>query len=253
MAIIAAALSGTPILASAETADTAAPQAEFITLSPPTIPASGGEVTVEFIVTDEGSGLAENNSAGDKIPSIVFKLKNSQSVFVPTNSVTRFKGDEKYGSYRTVVSISRAISTGTWELFINPLRDLAGNSSAQIPTGLSFIFNSTSTPTSPASSGGSGAPAPTTPELPLPTSSIMPSPMATPSSQGTPTPSQIASPTATPLATSTKVLASPSPTPSATKAATNKAVSKLKTITCRKGKLIKKVNGINPKCPKGYK
>ena len=26
-----------------------------------------------------------------------------------------------------------------------------------------------------------------------------------------------------------------------------------KTITCVKGKLLKKVNGINPKCPTGYK
>ena len=252
-ATIAATLMGMPVLAIAETADTAAPQTEFITISPPTIPASGGEVTVEFIVADEGSGLAENNSAGDKIPSIVFKLENSQSVFVPTNSVTRFKGDEKYGSYRTVVTIPRTISSGTWELFINPLRDLAGNSSAQIPTGQSFVFNSSSTPASPASSAGSGAPAPTTPEIPLPSSSTTPSPMATPSSQATPTPSQVASPTATPLATSTRVLASPTPTPKVSKAPVKKVAPKKKTITCRKGKLIKKVNGINPKCPKGYK
>ena len=153
MATIAATLLGMPMLAIAETADTAAPQTEFITISPPTIPASGGQVTVEFIVADEGSGLAENNSAGDKIPSIVFKLKNSQSVFVPTNSVTRFKGDEKYGSYRTVITIPRTISSGTWELFINTLRDLAGNSTSEIPTGQSFVFNSSRAVTRVSSRG----------------------------------------------------------------------------------------------------
>ena len=43
---------------------------------------------------------------------------------------------------------------------------------------------------------------------------------------------------------------SPSPTPSA---ATNPVTSKKFTITCVKGKTIKKVTAVNPKCPMGYK
>jgi len=43
---------------------------------------------------------------------------------------------------------------------------------------------------------------------------------------------------------------SPSPTPSA---ATNPVTSKKMTITCVKGKTIKKVTAVNPKCPTGYK
>jgi hypothetical protein len=56
--------------------------------------------------------------------------------------------------------------------------------------------------------------------------------------KATPTPTPIA----TPLATLT-----PTPTPSAS------PVVKKTTITCVKGKLVKKVTAINPKCPTGYK
>ena len=49
----------------------------------------------------------------------------------------------------------------------------------------------------------------------------------------------------------------PTPTPSAsatpTPMATIKPVPVQKTITCVKGKVMKKVKAVNPKCPSGYK
>jgi len=39
----------------------------------------------------------------------------------------------------------------------------------------------------------------------------------------------------------------------ADKAAADKAVKKTTSIICIKGKLTKKVTGVNPKCPAGYK
>jgi len=256
---IIATLSMTPMLASAaDVADTAAPKAEFITLSPTALTATGGELTVEFIVSDEGSGLAGTNSNGAVIPSITLKLQNSDKTFSPTNPALRYKGDSTYGSYRSLVTIPSTLANGTWELFINPLRDQAGNSTTQISTGLTFLLGSANAAaTTPAPSGGSGASAPTTAsassEAPLPVASVTPSARATPIAQETPTP--IASLTPTPQASSTPstVFAKPSPTPLATKAEVKKVAPKKKIITCRKGKLIKKVTGINPKCPKGYK
>ena len=256
---IIATLSMTPMLASAaDVADTAAPKAEFITLSPTALTAAGGELTVEFIVSDEGSGLAGTNSNGASIPSMTFKLQSSDKTFSPTNPAIRYKGDSTYGSYRSLVTIPSTLANGTWELFINPLRDQAGNSTTQISTGLTFLLGSANAaPTSPAPSGGSGASAPTTtstsPETPLPSPSATPSSKATPIAQATATPIASLTPTPQASATPSTVFAKPSPTPLATKAAAKKVVSKKKTITCRKGTLIKKVTGINPKCPKGYK
>jgi hypothetical protein len=252
--ILIATFSINPILTYADVTDTTAPKAEFITLSPATLTASGGELTVEFIVSDEVSGLAATNSNGAVIPSITFKLRNSDKTFSPANVAILYKGDSTYGSYRCLISIPGTLANGTWELFINPLRDQAGNSTTQISTGLTFLLGSaTAAPTSPPPAGGTGATSPTTtsasPETPAPTPSVKPSSTATPTGQVTPTPVA----TATEIATSPTVLAKPSPTPTITKAAVKKAAPKKNTITCRKGKLIKKVTGIKPKCPKGYK
>ena len=63
---------------------------------------------------------------------------------------------------------------------------------------------------------------------------VVPAPVATP----TPTPVPASKPTSTP---------SVSPSPA------SKTIAKSKTITCVKGKLIKKVTALNPKCPVGYK
>ncbi|MSV56907.1 MAG: hypothetical protein F2906_06890 [Actinobacteria bacterium] len=247
-----ATLSITPILASADVADTTAPIIESINLSPTILTSSGGELTIEFIVSDEGSGLADTDSNGAKIPSITFKLRNSEKTFSPANAAIPYKGDPpNYASYRAVIAIPSTLANGTWELFINPLRDQAGNSTTQISTGLTFLLGlATAAPTSPAPAGGSsgsGASAPTSPETPLPT------PSATATATIAPTPIASLTPTPKPSATPSTVFATPSPTPSATKAVLKKVASKKKTISCRKGKLIKKVTGINPKCPKGYK
>lgn len=252
---IIATLSITPIVAYADVADTTAPKTGSIKLSPSTLPVSGGDLTVEFTVSDQESGLAETNSLGVTIPSITFKLQSSDKTFSPTNPAIRYKGDQAYGSYRAVIAIPSTLANGTWELFINPLRDLAGNSTMQISTGLTLLLGSTNAvPSSPAQSGGS---APTTtstsPETPLPSPSAEPSSTATPIAQATATPIATLTPTPQASATPSTVFAKPSPTPSATKAVVKKVVSKQKTISCRKGKLIKKVTGINPKCPKGYK
>lgn len=47
----------------------------------------------------------------------------------------------------------------------------------------------------------------------------------------------------------------PTPTPSSTPSVpvTPKSTAKMKTITCTKGKIIKKVTALNPKCPTGYR
>jgi len=246
--ILIATFSINPILTYADVTDTTAPKAEFITLSPATLTASGGELTVEFIVSDEVSGLAATNSNGAVIPSITFKLRNSDKTFSPANVAILYKGDSTYGSYRCLISIPGTLANGTWELFINPLRDQAGNSTVQISTGLTFLLGSANAPpTSPAPSGGSGAAAPTLPENPSP------APSATATPRIAPTPTASLTPTPKPSETPSTVFAKPSPTPSATKSAVKKVAPKKKTITCRKGKLIKKVTGINPKCPKGYK
>ncbi|NDE48124.1 MAG: hypothetical protein EB019_04045, partial [Actinobacteria bacterium] len=64
-----------------------------------------------------------------------------------------------------------------------------------------------------------------------------PTPVVTP----TPTPTPVATPTSTPTPTPTPTVIAPAP------------VAKKITITCIKGKSTKKVSGVNPKCPKGYK
>jgi hypothetical protein len=54
------------------------------------------------------------------------------------------------------------------------------------------------------------------------------------------------------LLTWKEAAASPSPTPTPT--VVNPATTAKKTtITCIKGKITKKVTGVNPKCPIGYK
>lgn len=72
--------------------------------------------------------------------------------------------------------------------------------------------------------------------------------VATPTPTPTPTPTVVATPTPTPTPSAT-VTVSITPTP----AATAISVAKKTTITCIKGKTTKKVTGINPKCPAGYK
>jgi hypothetical protein len=70
-----------------------------------------------------------------------------------------------------------------------------------------------------------------------------------------PAPVVTATPTPTPTPTPTEsAVASPSPTPTiAAPTPTKAAVAKKTTITCVKGKSVKKVTAVNPKCPKGYK
>ena len=72
-------------------------------------------------------------------------------------------------------------------------------------------------------------------------------PEPTPTPTPTPTPIVTATPTPTPEPT---VIASPTPT---AKSPSVIAAPKKTTITCIKGKLTKKVTGVNPKCPTGYK
>jgi hypothetical protein len=58
----------------------------------------------------------------------------------------------------------------------------------------------------------------------------------------------------TPIVKVTLTQAAPVPTPSATPTAPAKPVAAKKTaITCIKGKIIKKVTAVNPKCPSGYR
>jgi hypothetical protein len=66
----------------------------------------------------------------------------------------------------------------------------------------------------------------------------------------TPTPSPSASPTPTPTPTRT-ITPTPSSTP--TVIVTAGPITKKTTITCVKGKLVKKVTALKPVCPKGYK
>ena len=74
--------------------------------------------------------------------------------------------------------------------------------------------------------------------------------VATPTPTPTPTPVATVTPTPTPTPSETTA---PTPTPSATVVATVKPTAKKTTITCVKGKTTKKVTGVNPKCPAGYK
>ena len=74
-----------------------------------------------------------------------------------------------------------------------------------------------------------------------------PAPVVTATPTPTPTPIVSATPTPTPTVTETP---SPTPVPVVAKPTTT---AKKTTITCVKGKTTKKVTGINPKCPAGYK
>jgi hypothetical protein len=76
-------------------------------------------------------------------------------------------------------------------------------------------------------------------------------PEPTPTPTPTPTPIVTATPTPTPTPTPEPTVAA-SPTPTA-KSPSVIAAAKKATITCVKGKLTKKVTGVNPKCPTGYK
>ena len=72
--------------------------------------------------------------------------------------------------------------------------------------------------------------------------------------QTLPTPTQSATPLPTPTPTPVAI-ASPAPTttsPTEVKSPIKSAPKKI-TINCIKGKTIKKVTAVNPKCPKGYK
>ncbi|MFM7699544.1 MAG: hypothetical protein ACKO7V_01990 [Bacteroidota bacterium] len=76
-----------------------------------------------------------------------------------------------------------------------------------------------------------------------------PEPTPTP----TPTPIVTATPTPSPTETAPQTpVVTPSPTPSPSKS-TLVVAAKKTTITCTKGKLVKKVTAVNPKCPAGYK
>jgi hypothetical protein len=72
-----------------------------------------------------------------------------------------------------------------------------------------------------------------------------PTPVATKTANPTPTPVATKSASPTPIATAT-----PTPKP---KPSNSKTASKARSITCAKGKIIKKVTAVNPKCPAGYK
>ena len=50
-----------------------------------------------------------------------------------------------------------------------------------------------------------------------------------------------------------EVVVTPTPTPTPTPSASTKAPVKAVTITCIKGKMVKKVTAAKPKCPAGYK
>jgi hypothetical protein len=73
---------------------------------------------------------------------------------------------------------------------------------------------------------------------PTPQPTVMPTPVVTPA----PAPTATSMPTARPTS-----IATPSPSPT-----TTTTPAKI-TITCSKGKLVKKVTGSKPICPKGYK
>lgn len=91
---------------------------------------------------------------------------------------------------------------------------------------------------------------------PTPTPTVTPSATPTPSTPSSASPSPTAAPTAAPTATTTK---SPPPSASPTPSTVQKAspapnpVVKKKTITCVKGKTVRKVTAVKPVCPKGFK
>jgi hypothetical protein len=62
----------------------------------------------------------------------------------------------------------------------------------------------------------------------------------------------VPTPVATPTPTPTPSVAPVTPTPAATSIVAPVKVAKTLTLTCLKGKLIKKVTGVNPRCPVGY-
>ena len=72
------------------------------------------------------------------------------------------------------------------------------------------------------------------------------------SATATPTPTQSQTPTPPKSPTPSEPNSQP-PSPIASSSVSPKTVAKAITITCIKGKLIKKVTAINPKCPSGYK
>ena len=82
---------------------------------------------------------------------------------------------------------------------------------------------------------------------PVVTATPTPTATATATPTPTPTPTTVATPTPTPTA-----IATTTPTPAPTVIAPA-PVTKRTTITCVKGKKTKKVSGVKPKCPKGYK
>jgi hypothetical protein len=93
-------------------------------------------------------------------------------------------------------------------------------------------------------------------------SAVTPTPGASPSPVISPTPTSSVTPSATPApSTSSPTASTPtttpsaSPTPSTVQKATPapKPVVKKKTITCVKGKTVRKVTAVKPVCPKGFK
>lgn len=162
-----------------------------------------------------------NNSGG--IPSGYFETVSGKVwTFVhadqPSGSVIRFASHQGYdqpiatGDFKTVISAQSMGLSLDWEV-------------ASPGFGVNVAGTLLNSPT------------PTPTPTPSATVSMTPSP--------TPTIATSSSPSANSSSTATSTIA-PKPSTMSTK------TSKLITITCVKGKLTKKVSGINPKCPNGY-
>jgi len=146
-------------------------------------------------------------------------------------TATRISGTNKDGIYQVKFKVLEYASpkdthTGIWKLVIIPQDYLANGYRVAIP----FTVVEASTPT-PAVITPTPTPAVITP---TPTPAVI-----TP----TPTPAVI-TPTPTPA------VITPTPTP---KNSSKPMIEQSAKIKCIKGKLIKTLSGINPKCPAGYK
>jgi hypothetical protein len=178
LAVIAS-LIGTLLFApSAGAFDPTPPVLVSATVSPTTLPESGGPVIVTLVVSSPAYGLALP-------PAIMFQMNpnlNRYISFLPNDDqgqvrsfvfTTLVSGDAKSGTYRATANFAAPIMPGVYGLIITDLKDAGQNSTSVIRT------SATVTVTANAVAAPTPTPTPSATASPTSTPLVTPSPTTT--------------------------------------------------------------------------
>lgn len=200
--------------------------------------------TSQIVISVNGPGLiSKSNSSASA--SRVLLIAAGQSPQLPIY----FFADGTVGKTTLLININGTVSSRNF-IFDSPLFHPANPTPTPTPTP-------TPKPTPSPSPSPTFTNSPKPIATPVPSVTNSPTPIAKPEIKIIPsqTPSTIFSPSPTPstsIKSSDTITQSPSPKTSTSPSPSNSKIV-LKTITCTKGKLVKKITAAKPKCPPGYK